>query len=79
MATWLCPVACVHNTTCTLQAVHTGMSVFLLPPQDLTIHNADEYVELVEDFYLATGIQRQMEAFKGQLLLKLEGQVLHIA
>jgi hypothetical protein len=34
--------------------------------QDLTIHNADEYRDLVEDFCLREGIQQQMEAFKGQ-------------
>lgn len=38
----------------------------LVAMQDLTLHNADQYCELVEDFCLRSGIRLQMEAFKGQ-------------
>ena len=44
-----------------------GRMPFSLCPhghQDLTIQNADDYVSLVEDFCLNTGIRRQLDAFK---------------
>ena len=33
----------------------------------MTLENVEEYLELVTDFCLNTGIRRQMEAFRGQL------------
>ena len=32
------------------------------------MHNADEYVDLTQSFYLRSGIRRQVEAFKGNSL-----------
>lgn len=32
----------------------------------VTVENAEEYVELMFDFCMHTGIQKQMEAFKGE-------------
>ena len=31
----------------------------------LTVENAEEYIKLVKEFCLYTGIQRQVDAFKG--------------
>ena len=31
----------------------------------LNVYNADEYIDLMGDFCLHSGIQRQLEAFKG--------------
>jgi len=33
--------------------------------QDLSVHNADEYIDLTQNFYLRSGIRKQVEAFKG--------------
>ena len=35
--------------------------------QEVTLDNVEEYIELVTDFCLNTGIRRQMEAFRGIL------------
>jgi len=37
----------------------------------VTIDNVEEYIDLVTDFCLNTGIRRQMEALKGQCELSL--------
>lgn len=34
--------------------------------QMVTMENAEEYVELMFDFCMHTGIQKQMEAFRGE-------------
>ena len=34
--------------------------------QELTLDNVEEYVDLVTDFCLNTGVHRQMEAFRGK-------------
>lgn len=36
-----------------------------LPLQMITMDNAEEYVDLMFDFCMHTGIQKQMEAFRG--------------
>ena len=56
-----------HASHITLLVCDTWPSRYVLFPQDLTLHNADEYCELVEDFCLRSGIRRQMEAFKCEL------------
>ena len=40
----------------------------------LTLDNAEEYVELVTDFCLHSGIQRQAEAFKGRITLHFRSE-----
>lgn len=35
------------------------------PLQMITMDNAEEYVDLMFDFCMHTGIQKQMEAFRG--------------
>lgn len=40
-------------------------SVYLLSLQTVTMDNAEEYVDLMFDFCMHTGIQKQMEAFRG--------------
>lgn len=35
--------------------------------QDLTLQNAHEYIELVQDFCMNTGIRKQLDAFKRKL------------
>ena len=40
----------------------------------VTMENAEEYVELMFDFCMHTGIQKQMEAFRGECS---ESEVLH--
>lgn len=40
--------------------------------EDVTIDNVEEYVELMTDFILHTGIRKQMEAFKGLSNLTLD-------
>lgn len=35
----------------------------------ITMDNAEEYVELMFDFCMHTGIQKQMEAFRGKTTL----------
>ena len=46
-----------------------GYTGFNLKPngddEGVTLDNAEEYIELVTDFCLHTGIRRQMEAFRG--------------
>ena len=37
--------------------------------EDVTIDNVEEYVELMTDFILHTGIRKQMEAFRGLFLI----------
>lgn len=39
--------------------------IVLLSMQMVMMENAEEYVELMFDFCMHTGIQKQMEAFKG--------------
>lgn len=34
----------------------------------MTLENVEEYVELMTDFCLHTGIRKQLEAFKGMVL-----------
>jgi E3 ubiquitin-protein ligase HECTD1 len=36
------------------------------PLQMITMDNAEEYVDLMFDFCMHTGIQKQMEAFRGK-------------
>lgn len=40
-------------------------SIYLLSLQTVTMDNAEEYVDLMFDFCMHTGIQKQMEAFRG--------------
>lgn len=40
-----------------------GICVLFL--QTVTMDNAEEYVDLMFDFCMHTGIQKQMEAFRG--------------
>ncbi len=46
-----------------------GYTSFDLKPngeeETVTLDNAEEYIELVTDFCLHTGVRRQMEAFRG--------------
>ena len=42
-------------------------SIYLLSLQTVTMDNAEEYVDLMFDFCMHTGIQKQMEAFRGNL------------
>lgn len=37
----------------------------MLSLQTVTMDNAEEYVDLMFDFCMHTGIQKQMEAFRG--------------
>ena len=37
---------------------------------DVTLENIEEYVELVTDVCLRTGIQKQMEAFRSKSILE---------
>jgi len=37
--------------------------------QDLSVGNADQYVHLVQDFCLDTGIRRQLNAFKSMFVM----------
>lgn len=39
--------------------------ILLSSHQMVTMENAEEYVELMFDFCMHTGIQKQMEAFRG--------------
>lgn len=41
------------------------LSIYLLSLQTVTMDNAEEYVDLMFDFCMHTGIQKQMEAFRG--------------
>lgn len=41
--------------------------MYILSPQMVTMDNAEEYVELMFDFCMHTGIQKQMEAFRGRM------------
>lgn len=40
-------------------------SICMLFLQTVTMDNAEEYVDLMFDFCMHTGIQKQMEAFRG--------------
>lgn len=40
-------------------------SIYTLSLQTVTMDNAEEYVDLMFDFCMHTGIQKQMEAFRG--------------
>lgn len=42
-------------------------SDYLLSLQTVTMDNAEEYVDLMFDFCMHTGIQKQMEAFRGNV------------
>lgn len=39
--------------------------IYVLSLQTVTMDNAEEYVDLMFDFCMHTGIQKQMEAFRG--------------
>ena len=41
------------------------MTMTNFPLQMITMDNAEEYVDLMFDFCMHTGIQKQMEAFRG--------------
>ena len=44
----------------------------------VTMENAEEYVELMFDFSMHTGIQKQMEAFRGMPIETTHGLALVI-
>jgi len=36
--------------------------------QDVTVNNVEEYTDLVYDLCLNSGLRKQMDAFKGELI-----------
>lgn len=58
-------------------------SIYLLSLQTVTMDNAEEYVDLMFDFCMHTGIQKQMEAFRGnfkygKIYMQLGGLVFRV-
>ena len=43
-----------------------SLSVHKFLPKDLTLDNAWEYIGLLEEYTLHTGIRRQMDAFQSE-------------
>lgn len=54
-----------RNLSSNSNAERSLNSICVLFLQTVTMDNAEEYVDLMFDFCMHTGIQKQMEAFRG--------------